>query len=152
MTGTPRVRVVVLSLLTITAVSTGVVFEAGTNYADIVRSEDTTAHVAAVTEHESGLEFRVAVTNPLDHPIRIEYIRLEITDADESVGVSVPFNEYESIPPGEDAGTVDAFVIERRYEPLAPLGESLTVSGHLEVRAYNEYQFTIRISESEVEL
>jgi hypothetical protein len=152
MTGNSRVRAVVLSLLVVTVVSTGVVFEAGVNYADITRSEDATARVTEVTEHESGLEFRVEVTNPLDHPIRIEYVRLEIADTDESVGVSVPFNEHASIPPSGDAETVDAFVIERRYEPIAPLGESLAVSGHLEVRAYNDYQFRIPITESEVDV
>lgn len=152
MTGNSHVRAVVLSLLVITVVSTGVVLEAGANYADILDSDNATAHVTGVTEHESGLEFRVEVTNPLDHPIRIEYVRLEIADGDESVGVSVPFNEHASVPPSEDAETVDAFVIERRYESLAPLGESLTVSGHLEVRVYNDYQFGISITESEVDV
>lgn len=145
-------RVVVLSLLAITAVSAGVLFEAEANYADVVLSEGATAQVTEVTREESGLEFRVAVTNTLDHPVRVEHVRLEIAEGTESVGVNVPFNGFVSVPPGADGETVDAFVIERRYERLSPIEESLTVSGYVQVTVYNSYQVTIPITESEVEL
>lgn len=145
-------RTVVLSLLALTVLTTGVMVEAEANYADVVRSQETAAQVTDVTEVESGLEFQLAVTNPLDSEIRIEYVRLEIADSNGSVGVSVPFNGYTSIPPNKDVETVDVFVSERRYERLLPLGEPLTVRGYLEVTAYNGYQFQIPIAESEVEL
>lgn len=147
-----RTRAVVLSLLAVTAVSAGVMVEAEANYADVALSEDATARVTDVTQDESGLEFRLAATNPLNHPVRIEYVRLQIADGNRSVGVSVPFNGHVSIPSGADAETVEAFVIERRYERLSPIDTSLTVSGHLEVTVYNSYRLTIPINESEVEL
>lgn len=150
--GNSHVRAVVLSLLAIMAVSAGVVFEAEANYAAITLSDDATAHVTEVTKDESGLEFQLTVTNPLNHPVRIEYVRLEIDDGNESVGVNVPFNGYESVPPGDDVEIVDAFVIERRYERLSPIDGPLTVNGYLEVTIYNGYQFKIPIDESEVEL
>lgn len=143
-----RTRVVPLSLLVLVALSGGVILEAELNYANFVRSPGSSAQVTGVEELPEGLSFTVDVENNLRQPVRIEYVRLEITDGETTQSVSIPYGGHTSVPP--DGGTVEAFVAERRYDQLSPLGDSLTVTGYLVVTVYNGHQFTIQITDSEV--
>lgn len=145
-----RSSTVVISLLLVALLSGGVLAEVETNYASVVRSDESTARVTEAEQSEDGILFRIDVENQLDHPVRIDYVRLNITEGNRSVLVSVPFGERVSVPPGGD--TIEAFVSARRYERLSPIEDPLTVKGYIVVRVFTDHMFTITLTESEVEL
>jgi len=147
--GLPWSRLALASLLLLAIVSAVVLAEVEGNYAATVRSEDATAQVTAVDPGPDGLLFTIGVENPLDDPIRVDYVRLRLSEGGDSVVVSVPFGERESVPPGRHP--IEAFVSERRHDSLSPIEGTITVRGYVAVAVYNGHEFTVSIAESEVE-
>jgi hypothetical protein len=137
------------SLLLCVVLSAGVLAAVETNYSTAVRSDESTARVTAVDHDEEGLVFRLEVENHLNRPVRVDYVRLDITEGDRSVVVSVPFGGRVAVPP--TGGTVDAFVSARRHARLSPIEGTITVQGYVAVTAYQNHRFTITVVESEVE-
>lgn len=142
--------VVVISLLLVALLSGGVLAEVETNYATMVQSDESTAWVTEAEQSEDGILFQIAVENHLNHPIRIDYVRLNITEKNRSVLVSVPFGERASVSP--KGGTIEAFVSARRHERLSPIEKPLNINGYIVVRVFNNHKFIITVTESKVEL
>jgi hypothetical protein len=148
MNNSASLPLVVGSLLFMLFVSGGVVAEAENNYMTVAQSEDSTGEITGVTQRQDGLLFEVEVENRLNRPIRIDYVRLNITKESRSVIVSVPFGERISIDPG--INRIDVFVSARRYERLSPVENKLTIEGYVVGLMFNNHRTRIDLESSKI--
>lgn len=142
-------RLLAASLLVLAAVSVGVVAEAELNYRALATADGTEATPVAAEPTATGVAVTLAVTNTMNRPLRVEYVRLRLRGPDGTAAVSVPFRGV-TAPPGES--TLTATVTERRFPGEPAAGDRLVVAGHAAVVVFNGYEFDVPVREREVAL
>ena len=148
--GGEQCRLLLGSMLAIAVFSGVVVTEAERNFAAVTVVDETTASVETAAANGDGASIIIAVQNTMGQPLRLQYVHLTVEGADGRSSASVPYNGYETLPPGES--TLTTGITERQFEGDARVGDSVIVSGHLAVEVYNAYRFQVPIDEREVTL
>lgn len=143
-------RLLLGSLLAVAIFSGAVVAEAERNYAAVTAVEETVASVEAASADGDGVSIAISVRNTMGEPLRLQYVHLRLDRANGSASTSVPYNGYETIPPGES--TLTTGITDRQFEGEPESGETVVVDGHLVVEVYNGYRFEIPIDSREVTL
>jgi len=145
-----RERLLVASLLVVAAASLGVVAEAEANYRSLATAEGTEAATVAAEPTDTGVTLTLAVTNTMNRPLRVDYVRLRLRGPDGTTTVSVPFRGRVTAPPGTSRLT--AAVLDRRLPGDPVAGDRLVVAGHAAVVVFNGYEFEVPVREREVAL
>ena len=138
------------SLVVLAVLSGAVVAEAERNYAAVSSVETTDARVVSASVDDGGMLLTIAVDNEMGERLRVQYVHLSVQWADGSVSASVPYNGYETLPPGESR--LSPGIGTRQFESLPEPGETVVVDGYVAVEVYNGYRFEVPIAEREVTL
>lgn len=138
------------TLLVAALLSGAVVVEAERNYAAVASVEEAEARVDGVSTVDGRLQVRLAVRNTMNEPLRVQFVHLEADRANHTDAASIPYNGYRRLPPGRTALTVG--IPSRQLTGSLGDGETMVVSGYLEVEVYNGYRFEIPIEPTEVTL
>ncbi|MFB6221087.1 MAG: hypothetical protein ABEH90_06575 [Halolamina sp.] len=138
------------SLLGVAAFSGAVVAEAEHNYATITRRDEAAARVDDVSPADGALRVTLAVENPMNEGLRVQYVHIEVSRRESVDAASFPYNGSRTLAPGRS--TLTPTVPERQLTGELTDGEPMTVTGYLAVEVYNEYRFEIPIEPAEVTL
>jgi len=133
----------------LTLLSVGVVAEAERNYANVTELDESTASVVDA-EFDDGVVVTIRVHNSMNRPVRIQYVYVDLTHDDGRGASSTPYQGYKSLSPG--TGAVTGYVPTRLISGNLSDGDTITVSGRVAVRVYNDYRFEIPIEKREVTL
>ena len=143
-------RLLLGSLVILAVLSGAVVAEAERNYAAVSSVEATDARVASASVDDGGMLFTISVDNEMGEHLRVQFVHLSVRRADGTVSASVPYNGYETLPPGESR--LSPGISARQFESPPEPGETVVVDGYLSVEVYNDYRFEVPIAEREVTL
>ncbi|MFB6300523.1 MAG: hypothetical protein ABEH65_09705 [Halobacteriales archaeon] len=140
-------RILFVLLLLLVATTAAVVAEAEMNYASSVKADQAVATVSDTRRTNGGLQVRLQIENPLNRPLRIQYVSLSISDGDDLATVGIPYTLRDSLPPGTSQLTVAA---GPRYLQSVSLNGTIWIKGHIAVEVYNDFDFNVQIRRTEI--
>lgn len=140
-------RILFVSLLLLVVMTAAIVAEAEMNYATSTKADQAVATVTDTRRTNGGLQVRLKVENPLNRPLQIRYVSLDISDGEDLATIGIPYTLRDSLPPGTSRLTVAA---EPRYLRSVSLNGTIWIKGHIAVEVYNDFEFKVNIRRTEI--